>query len=131
MLTHDGRIDVEDTGIILLESTEGIIGTIEASWATPGSANVIEVYGNSGAAFVDYMGAVRYLAEGSSDWIYPEVPQTSRFVRQMEHFLECVREGKQPWVTGDDGLEALKIVEAAYRSVERNCFERPEIPVVE
>ena len=131
MLTHDGRIDVEDSGIMLLESSEGIIGTIEASWATPGSANVIEVYGNSGAVFVDYVGGFKCFTEGSGGWIQPELSGTSRFVRQMEHFLECVRDGKQPRVTGEDGLEALKIMEAAYRSVERNCFERPEIPLAE
>lgn len=131
MLYFDPQMSVEDTAIILLESTNGVIGTIEASWATPASANVIEVYGHSGAAFVDYTDGFRYFTEATGEWIKPEMSKPSRFVLQMEHFLDCVRNGAQPRVTGQDGLAAVKIVEAAYRSVERDCFERPEIALEE
>jgi predicted dehydrogenase len=49
----------------------------------------------------------------------------------MAHFLECVREGRQPQVTGEDGLAAMKAIEAAYRSVETSCAESPEITTQE
>ena len=130
-LYFNPSMTVEDTAIMLLESTGGVIGTIEGSWATPASANVIEVYGHSGAAFVDYADGLRYFTESAGDWIRPEMSKPDRFVLQMEHFLNCIREGKQPIVTGEDGLAAMKVIEAAYRSVERGCFEPPEITTEE
>ncbi|HET6455296.1 MAG TPA: Gfo/Idh/MocA family oxidoreductase [Armatimonadota bacterium] len=54
-----------------------------------------------------------------------------RFVLQMAHFLECIRDGRQPRVTGEDGLAAMKVIEAAYRSVETSCAESPEITMQE
>jgi len=52
-------------------------------------------------------------------------------VLQMAHFLECIRDGRQPRVTGEDGLAAMKVIEAAYRSVETSCAESPEITMQE
>ena len=34
----------------------------------------------------------------------------------MEHFVECVREDKQPLETGEDGRAVLEIIFAAYES---------------
>lgn len=131
MVRHDQKLTVEDMAILLLESADGAIGTIEGSWATPASANVIEVYGHNGAAFVDYSGCFRYFIESEGDWVIPQLTKPGRFVLQMAHFLECVREGRQPRVTGEDGLAAMKAIEAAYRSVETSCAESPEITTQE
>ena len=127
----DQSLSVEDMAILLLESADGVIGTIEGSWATPASANVIEVYGNDGAAVVDYSGCFRYFIESEGDWTVPNMTKPGRFVLQMAHFLECVRESRQPQVTGEDGLAAMKAIEAAYRSVETGCAESPEIATQE
>jgi len=34
----------------------------------------------------------------------------------LKHFIECVREEKQPLVTGEDGRAVLEIMNAAYQS---------------
>jgi hypothetical protein len=34
----------------------------------------------------------------------------------MDHFVECIREKKQPRVTADDGRATIAAVEAAYQS---------------
>lgn len=80
---------------------------------------------------MDYLGGFRYFTEAAGEWISSQMTKPSRFLLQMEHFLGCVREGRQPRVTGEDGLAAMKIVEAAYRSAETNCSERPEILTTE
>src|SRR5438309_333059 len=43
---------VEDSGAMLLKAENGGIGVIEASWMTPWSANVVEIYGERGAAVI-------------------------------------------------------------------------------
>ena len=115
--TFDKRIEVEDCNILTLKTVDGVLGTIEASWATPFSTNVIEIYCSEGAFIVDYM--VPYWlhrTSGDSDWIKSEFTKPERFVLQAQHFIECIREGKTPLVTGVDGLKANEIADAAYRS---------------
>ena len=36
--------------------------------------------------------------------------------REMEHFVECLKVGRTPLVTGSDGLEAVRLAEAALES---------------
>ena len=38
------------------------------------------------------------------------------FPQEMQHFVNCVRAGKTPIETGEDGREVLKIIYAAYQS---------------
>ena len=37
--------------------------------------------------------------------------------REMEHFVECLKVGVPPLVTDSDGLEALRLAEAALESL--------------
>src|SRR5947208_15216392 len=38
------------------------------------------------------------------------------YPQELKHFIECVREEKQPLVTGEDGRAVLEIMNAAYHS---------------
>jgi len=38
------------------------------------------------------------------------------FPQEMEHFVDCVLNDKQPLVTGEDGRAVMEIVFAAYES---------------
>lgn len=46
------------------------------------------------------------------------VPHRDKYVEEIRHFVQCVREGKNPCVTGEDGKAAVEFVEACYRSAE-------------
>ena len=46
-----------------------------------------------------------------------QVPEHGRGVRQMlAEFRDCLAEGREPKMTGEDGLKDLAVVLAAYRS---------------
>jgi predicted dehydrogenase len=105
---------VEDGGVMLFGTPEGAIGVIESNWSTPGSANVVEVYGSEGAAVIDYnTGETKILADG--EW-KPVQRDGDRFAAEVAAFAEAVKNGTTPPVTVDDGLAANKIVDAAYKS---------------
>ncbi|MFZ5859596.1 MAG: Gfo/Idh/MocA family oxidoreductase, partial [Spirochaetota bacterium] len=36
----------------------------------------------------------------------------------IEEFISAIQEGRQPAVTGEDGLAAVRIIEAAYKSIQ-------------
>lgn len=114
-----GRYDLEDSGIITLGTADGAFGVIEASWSTPASANVIEVYGTDGAAVVDYStGETKILGKGETAWETFTWEGPDRFEREVEAFVEAVKAKTAAPITGEDGLAANRILDAAYRSAE-------------
>jgi predicted dehydrogenase len=103
---------VEDSGAMLLTAEDGAIGVIEASWMTPWSANVVELYGERGAAVIDYnTGETRF--SGPAEIDFTDI-DGDRFVEELRHFAAAVR-GETPLrVTGHDGLRAVEIIHEAY-----------------
>src|SRR6267154_1574913 len=52
---------------------------------------------------------------GWSFAIYEEIWNYG-FVQEMAHFVDCVKNDKQPLVTGDDARAVLEVIFAAYQS---------------
>jgi glucose-fructose oxidoreductase len=46
----------------------------------------------------------------------PAGPGKTQFAGQLDHLVECVRTGREPIVSGEEGLRDMRIVEAIYRS---------------
>jgi predicted dehydrogenase len=106
---------VEDSGALLLQTEDGQIGVIEASWMTPWSANVVEVYGENGVAVIDYnTGETKYARQGDPDWTKAELIPGDRFVSELQHFAALLRGEAAPRVTGHDGLRAVEIIHEGY-----------------
>lgn len=113
--TADSRYKVEDCSLVLLQTADGVIGSIEASWTSPGSANIIEIYGTEGAIMIDYCKpGVRFIKSGSNDWEEQQCSKPDRFILQAQHFVNCVSTGAKPIVDGEDGRWAMAITDAAY-----------------
>jgi len=111
------RVDVEDSAAVVLRSSGGAIGIIEASWSTPYGDNLVEVYGEKGTAIVDYDGnLLRYRVGAMKTWRKVKPAGPDRFTLEVRHFVDCVRGEGEPQVTGEDGLKAQLIIEAAYRA---------------
>ena len=51
-------------------------------------------------------------------WGYPNRYIRDGFARQVQDFANAIAEGREPEVTGEDGLKAVEMVEAATRSAE-------------
>ncbi|MCD6291227.1 MAG: Gfo/Idh/MocA family oxidoreductase [Anaerolineae bacterium] len=117
-------LKVEDSAILHVHSTEGADGVIECSWVTPVSEAAIWLYGTRGEAVVDYAAAeLRYRLEGDDDWTRVPDEGPNRFVGEINHFLDCVVNGTKPTVDGREGLRALEILAAGYRSAKSGCAE--------
>ena len=53
---------------------------------TPWSANVDEIYGEEGAAVIDYdPGLARSRVQGDGAWVPIETDEGDRFVRELQH----------------------------------------------
>ncbi|HVA91187.1 MAG TPA: Gfo/Idh/MocA family oxidoreductase [Chloroflexota bacterium] len=113
-------LPVEDTGILVLRTKSGVLGVIEADWMTPAVEYTFALYGMDGGARVGYEPAELLSWTRATEAWTPEQLESydamARFDREIQHFLGCVSGAEQPAVTADDGLQALRIIQAAYRS---------------
>ena len=129
---HKERTRGEDNTICVVEFEHGVIGLAEDSWAKPGGMDDrIEVYGSKGVSFADLFrgnSASTYSEEGynyaaekagtTQGWTYTifEEVFNQGYPHELQHFITCVREDRQPLVTGEDGRAVLEIIYAAYAS---------------
>lgn len=137
-LVHDTK--AEDNALAIVRFENGSIGHLEVSWSARGGLDLRnEVHGTKGAIFTDVTrgtpieafthGASGYVvekAESESGWIIP-VPEEAfvyGYQAEMKHFVECVRDGKQPRETYEDGYIVNTIMDAAYRSMKSGCWEK-------
>ena len=57
----------------------------------------------------------------------PEIAKNHRYLKELEHFCECILKDKKPLVGGIDGRKALEVINAAYLSAVRK--EKIHLPL--
>ncbi|MBI2825147.1 MAG: Gfo/Idh/MocA family oxidoreductase [Planctomycetia bacterium] len=129
---HGDKTRADDEALIIVEFDNGCVGLAEESWAKLGGMDDrAEVYGSAGVAFADLLrgNSIHTYSERGYDYAVEKASQTTGwsftiyeenwnygFPQEMAHFVECVRDDKQPIVTGEDGRATLEIIMAAYAS---------------
>jgi UDP-N-acetylglucosamine 3-dehydrogenase len=138
---HDTTVD--DLGVALLEFTDDSIGVLEGSWATNPWEISMFFYGSGGnlkmAGDMDPPLRVDLADPPNMSWnddlppgsvthgrFVPKLHAGSRHGSPVAHFVSCVRDGSQPFVTPDDARKSLEILMAIYRSAaEREVIDLP------
>jgi predicted dehydrogenase len=132
---HAARTPAEDHAIVHLRFPGGALATVEASWATPGGADLLEVTGPAGrlVANLDRGPAIERYREpspgepASPGWqhvMYEEAWQFG-FPQELEHFAEAVAGRAEPRFPGTAALRVLEVICAAYESARRGGAEVP------
>ena len=117
-------IEVEDTARILLEMESGSFGTVDLSWSIPyPQPFYLEVYGSEGSIMVGW-DILRYQTNKTKKWteVRGGPKEENAFIKEINHFVNCIKGRETPIVSGVDGLRALEIIEAAYRSNEEKVW---------
>lgn len=133
------RIESEDVLTAMLTYANGATGVIQASTAFwPGYPERVEIHGVKGTAVVtgdklttwdvqDDAGEPAPVAEkaasGASD---PMAISIEPFERQFRGLGDAIKNGGQPPISGEDGLNALAVVEAIYTSCRTG--QKVEVP---
>lgn len=113
--------EVEDMIDWTLEFPSGAIASCQSMYSA--NQNHILLMGQKGR--VELEPATRY--DGNRLWTGrdgreqevtpPPGPGVTQFVGQLDHFAQCIVSGREPIVSGAEGLRDMRIVEAIYRSV--------------
>jgi predicted dehydrogenase len=121
------KIEVEDTGVMLLSFRSGALGVIEASWSSSPGLSAMEIYGDEGRVMVGYprLDVAIQRADGTP------APGFSReeilagfdprdllapFHALAQNFADAIAGRAAPSPDGRDGLRAIEVIEACYRS---------------
>ena len=59
--------------------------------------------------------------------IVPQIEEKDQFALEMDHFAECVLEGKTPHTPGEEGLKDHQIMEAIYESARTSRIVRVSV----
>lgn len=119
----------EDTALVTLDYPSGVFATLDSSWSRPSSYKTwgdvtLTAVGEHGTIEVDLFGpGLDLFASGSPS--HRLLGYGSDLDRAMiAEFVASIREGRDPLVTGEDGLAAVRVAAAAYASVGRGGGER-------
>lgn len=129
---HTDKTKGEDNAIIILEFEDSVVAMMEESWTKLGGMDdKAEIHGSEGVAYADLLQGssiqtysnkgVGYAVEKAGNtigWSYTMYEESWNygFPQEFEHFVDCVKNDKQPLVTGEDGRAVLEVIFAAYES---------------
>lgn len=141
---------VEDVVFLTLNFNNHSMAHIHVSWLDPHKIRKITIVGSKkmavfddvdaneklrlydkGAAYAsDYNTFAEYVALRFGDIVIPYVKVGEPLRLECLHFLECVRDRRQPLSDGRDGLRVVKVLDAAQRSLEQNGAPVPIQPSI-
>ena len=128
------KMEGEDWASCNVVFADGTVALLEANYITVGGMeDIVDLYGTKGCLHVDIgfsspvkcfsVPGVSYTvekAEITTGWSAPAVDEKYNlgYVSEIRHFMQCIQAGTGARVglRGVDGLEALKLIEAIYKS---------------
>jgi len=135
------RTDCEDNSLTIIRYGNKLFGQVEASWTQRGGMQMLfEVWGDEGMISYDRSALSqpikvfalkktnRYFSEKvehNQGWLFPTVQEYWRYgyYDEIQHFIECLQEKKEPILTFKEGYEVNRIIDKAYSSYKSGKWE--------
>ncbi len=137
---------IEDVATTTLNFSNSGIAFIHNSWLDPAKVRKITIVGSKKMLVYDDINANEKLkiydkgvdappyydtyaefhySYRYGDILIPHVKEHEPLRKECSHFLECIREDKQPKTDGYNGLRVVSILEAANESIRNNGVAQP------
>lgn len=129
--TRFNDIPIDDCGTLFMEFDNGTFATLDPSWSRPKSFATwgdvtMQLVGEQGAVFIDALRQTVSLFEDGEMRHRLSYWGDSMDMGLVTDFVECVREKREPSIAGYDGLQALTVALAAYKSAQERRVVRIE-----
>ena len=130
--------DREDMLNGLLRFASGAVGLLDINWLTPTKIRTLSVTGERGMFVVNYLsqdlsfyentkcgangwGILEILGVAEGNMTRYSIPHVEPLKRELQGFVEAVRRGQDPPVSGRDGIRALQLALELSRSSRSGC----------
>lgn len=122
-ILYGDEVYVETGGLVMLTFENGVFATIDCSWSKPPyyptwGGMKLDIIGEKGLATVDAFKQFMTVYSHSRQRPVYAFWGSDANQAMMDDFVDAILDDRPPRVTGEDGLKAVEIVAAAYRSVE-------------
>ena len=134
----------ESIAYITMEFADGTLAHFHVNWLTPVKIRRILIGGSRRTVIYDHLdpdNQVKIFDKGvevlpeqerfhtlvqyrTGDMLAPKIEQTEALELVCRHFVECVRHGRQPLTAGREGLQVVRLLEAAQRSMDEHTVVR-------
>ncbi|MDG6916555.1 MAG: Gfo/Idh/MocA family oxidoreductase [Nitrososphaerota archaeon] len=105
----------EDFATILLGFSGQRTAFLVTNWITPHRVRTLSAVFSGGVVDVDFVTQQTSIHEGDATTI-PTRPVQEPLTLELKEFVSAIDEGRQPLVTGKDGLNVLRVAEAVLAS---------------
>jgi predicted dehydrogenase len=129
--------DIEDVVFLTLNFNSQAMAHVHVSWLDPHKTRKVTIVGSKKMAVFDdiesteklkiydksaehntrYDTYAEYITLRFGDVTIPHLKVDEPLRLECQHFLDCIREGRQPRSDGMDGLRVVKVLDAADRSL--------------
>jgi predicted dehydrogenase len=127
---------LEDVAFLTLEFPSGILAQVQISWLAPSKLRRTSVVGRERMVVYDDLEPVEkvkvydrgvdrqpasfgeyQLTYRSGDILSPRLDTTEPLYLECAHFLECIQTGREPDTSPRSGVEVVRVIQAAERSL--------------
>ena len=135
---------LEDVAFLTLEYPSGILAQLQISWLAPSKLRRTSIVGRQKMIVYDDLEPVEkvkiydrgvdrqpasfgefQLTYRSGDILSPRLDTTEPLRIECEHFLECIRTGRTPDASPQSGVDVVRVIHAAERSLRSGGAPQP------
>lgn len=125
--TIEKKVPVDDNATVLFKFADGSKGEIECSWTTRPYEVMTWAYGSKGKMWtgIGQEKPVKVVIANTNkgqdpnctlEEIYPEIGSGTGWENAVHYFIDCIIDKTKPFVSGEEGRETMRVINAAYES---------------
>ena len=125
------EVDVEDTahltmGFAYAPGATPVVAALNMDFIRHDTTRTCTVIGETGTLRWNALaGTVELFEQGKNVWqaLFTYLPQRDEsYLTEWQQFLGCIVDGTPPFISGDDGLAVLRIIDGARKSSATGCI---------
>jgi predicted dehydrogenase len=116
------KLGVEDTVRLYFRTQSEVMGAVDLSWSIhKEQESYIDVFGTEGVLSIGWKSS-KYRQSEKMHWVTfgNGYDKLAAFSAQVKNFVDSIKGKAMPLISGIDGLESVKVIEAAYKSSSMN-----------
>lgn len=129
-------MSVEDNGVAIIEFDNGVIGTLQSSWTYAAATVTTEIFGLEGTIIQSFNDCASTTINGENNfplqiykkgshmagWEYPRNPINFKHIHEAvaTKFIDCLESETEFPSNMEDGIAALRLILAGYKSAKEN-----------